>query len=67
MRLGEENGFEGIDTSYTTAIIIDEKVSFTAGLIRNPYSYSSIRNRFVLLVLAIGIFFVVGKNYLENL
>ncbi|KAK4837153.1 hypothetical protein QYF36_003220 [Acer negundo] len=38
MRLGKENGFEGIDTSYTIAVIVDEEVSSVAGLIRNSHS-----------------------------
>ncbi|KAK1561157.1 hypothetical protein Q3G72_035038 [Acer saccharum] len=59
MRLGEDNRFE-----VSSAVIVDEEVSSAAGLIRNSHS---IRNWFGLLVLAIGIFFVVGKNYLDNL
>ncbi|KAK0571541.1 hypothetical protein LWI29_017747 [Acer saccharum] len=59
MRLGEENGFEDIDTSYTTAVIVDQEAS-SAAVIRNTHSYCSRRIWFGLLLLAIGIF--VGKN-----
>ncbi|KAK4847854.1 hypothetical protein QYF36_006580 [Acer negundo] len=50
MRLGQENPFLGIDTSYTTTVIVDEEVSAADALIRNRRCR---RNWFGLLVLAI--------------
>ena len=58
--MGEENGFEDIDTSYTTAVIVDQEAS-SAPVIRNTHSCCSRRFWFGLMLLAIGIF--VGKNY----
>ena len=64
MQLGENNGFHGVDTTQTT--LEDEEVSSAAAGVRiNPSNRR--RNWFIVLVLAIAIFCVLGKNCLENM
>ena len=64
IRLGEKNDFHGIDTTQTT--LADEEVSSAAAGVRiNPGNRR--RNWFIVLVLAIAIFCVLGKQCLENM
>ncbi|KAK2641010.1 hypothetical protein Ddye_022773 [Dipteronia dyeriana] len=67
MRLGEENGFEGIGTSSTcvrtVVATVDDEVS-SARKIRKQNGVSCFRKSIGVLALAIGILFVVVNNCL---
>ena len=64
MHWGKNNGFHGIETTQT--VLEDKEVRSAAARVRrNPGNRR--RNWFLVLVLAIGILCVLGKNYLEDM